>query len=564
MRGSDNMIWCGNQVRRDVIPPNMRGSDNCRRKCLPYISVLPPCGEWTAARLRILSRAPLNPRQARIFPCFCGRLRGAIIAVIMMTPFQLDVEIRTPLAGGDIPTLDAILLGEIVRMDPGMDPGGDPQKARQTLNMLQWRDGVPQVSALLSDSGSGRGETTKTSRVQREYQAIGPLNLKTLRRNSKYPKEMKGEANLMSGIPHRIIGDACFIGVGDIAEIRRILQFWMGIGAQWRNGWGEVGEWRITPQESADKKTWGLVENGEPQRPLPREWFLSQLGGDPAYPIAHRRVAPPYWSPSSPRVPAVVPDERRHPLDQSARPAPVSVVDEGADVVEFLFNRFARYLLPKSEAGLPPADAVAKAMRRTYPHRTKRDKTLRLGKQALAVISEEKTRLFSHAVPKGPQDDSFQVVVPPESSPNAPHKALLWDGAMTPAPGPRVIVIFDDKTPALDDLLMFSGESDRVVLSGKDAGTLYRSALLRILEIAKKGEFSIKQLVYFELRENLRRRDPGGGEHIVNWMEKERQRRGLSEEDLFDLQDLLAAATPAGWAVLSAAPLFRGNEEGGE
>ena len=66
----------------------------------------------------------------------------------MMTPFQLDVEIRTPLAGGDIPTLDAILLGEIVRMNPGKDPGGDPQKARQTLNMLQWRDGVPQASAL--------------------------------------------------------------------------------------------------------------------------------------------------------------------------------------------------------------------------------------------------------------------------------------------------------------------------------------------------------------------------------------------------------------------------------
>ena len=213
-----------------------------------------------------------------------------------MTPFQLDVEIRTPLAGGDIPTLDAILLGEIVRMNPGKDPGGDPQKARQTLNMLQWRDGVPQASALLSDSGSGRGEITKIASVQREYEAIGPMDLKTTRPNSRYPREMQGKKNLMSDIPHRIIGDACFIGVGDIAEIRRILQFWMGIGAQWRNGWGEVGEWRITPQESADKKTWGFVENGEPQRPLPREWFLSQLGGDPAYPIAHRRVAPPYWS----------------------------------------------------------------------------------------------------------------------------------------------------------------------------------------------------------------------------------------------------------------------------
>ena len=136
---------------------------------------------------------------------------------------------------------------------------------------------------------------------------------------------------------------------------------------------------------------------------------------------------------------------------------------------------------------------------------------------------------------------------------------------MTPAPGPRVIVVFDDKTPALDDLLMFSGESDRVVLSGKDAGTLYRSALLRILEISEKGGFSkVGYLRGFGRRENFRRRDPGGGENIVNWMEKERQQRGLSEEDLFDLQDLLTAVTPAGWAVLSAAPLFRGNEEGGE
>ena len=128
-------------------------------------------------------------------------------------------------------------------------------------------------------------------------------------------------------------------------------------------------------------------------------------------------------------------------------------------------------------------------MKRTYPHRIPRNKPLRLGKQTLVVISEEKTRLFSHAVPKGLRDDSFQVIVPPESSPNARHKALLWDAAMDPAPGPCVIVVFDDKVPALDDLMMFSGESDRVVLCGKDAGTLYRSALLRVLEIAEKADF---------------------------------------------------------------------------
>ena len=63
------------------------------------------------------------------------------------------------------------------------------------------------------------------------------------------------------------------------------------------------------------------------------------------------------------------------PSTNPARPAPVSVVDEGADVVEFLFNRFARYLLPKAEKNLPPAEAVEEAMKRNIfpPHQTRQN-----------------------------------------------------------------------------------------------------------------------------------------------------------------------------------------------
>ena len=483
-----------------------------------------------------------------------------------MVPFQLDVEIRAPLAGGEVPTLDAVLLGEIVRTNPDApDYAAGPDAAMEALKPLLKiaEGGIPQASALLFDGAPAGGGFVKTSRVRREFDAIQPMGLKVRGKNfaggdSKYD-------NLLSGVSHRLVGDAQFLGVGDIGEIERTLRLWRGVGAQWRNGWGEVGEWQIRPADPADEKSWGLIENRRPLRPLPLELF-AKFGGDPAWPTAHRRVFPPYWSASVPRVPAVVPDERRPsrfvsaPSAGAARPA----ADESA--ADFLLRRFARQMMPEAEVKKHlekggPSAAVQRAMSREYKHREKKrpdgtPKGLRLGDSAIAVVSERETLLLSHAVPEGAADDSFRAIPPKEGESKEAYRNLLRDAAMRPGPGARVIVAFEKRTPALEDLFMFSADSDHVVVSGKkaEAGVLYRSAVRRILEIARKGGFTrTGPLKKLRDDENHRRRDPKAGEAVFNKMEKERKRRNLSEDEWLDLQELLPALSPAGWAVLDAA-----------
>ena len=475
-------------------------------------------------------------------------------------PFQLDVEIRTPLAGGDIPTLDAVLLGEISRLNPDApDYARSPKAALETLKpLLKITSGIPHASALLFDAGAPGGMFVKTSRVRREFDSIYPMGLKVKGRNfagggSKYD-------NLLSDISHRFAGDAQFFGVGDIGEVKRALRLWRGIGAQWRNGWGEVGEWQIAPAESADPDIWGMTENGAPLRPLPRELF-EKLGGDSAWPTAHRRVVPPYWGGAVPRVAAVVPDERRPSLSASPS-AETKRREKNESVADFMLRRFARFMLPESELNKPPEDAVARAISRNYRHREKKGMTLRLGDAAAAVVSEEETILLSHAVPEGKPDDSFQVIPPPQGESADKYRKLLWSAAMTSGEGARVILVFQKKVLALGDIFMFSADSDHAVISGKNAGALYRSAIRRIADIARRGGlngFALRKLCDDE---NRRRRDPEAGESILTQMEKQRERRGLSEDEMWDLQELLPATTPAGWTVLECA--LRGADNGEE
>ena len=488
-----------------------------------------------------------------------------IIAVMTQVPFQLDVEIRTPLAGGDIPTLDAVLLGEISRLNPDApDYARSPEAALETLApLLKITNGIPHASALLFDAGASGGMLVKTSRVRREFDSIYPMGLKVKGRDfSGSDNKYRG---LLSDISHRFAGDAQFFGVGDIGEIERALRLWRGIGAQWRNGWGEVGKWRIAPAESADPNIWGMTESGAPLRPLPRELF-EKLGGDSAWPTAHRRVVPPYWGGAVPRVAAVVPDERR-PSFSASPSAETKRREKNESVADFMLRRFACFMLPESELNKPPEDAVARAISRNYKHREKKDeegkpKELRLGDSAIAIVSEGETILLSHAVPEGKPDDSFQVIPPPQGASAEKYWELLWNAAMTSGEGARVILAFQKKGLALGDIFMFSAGSDHAVVSGKNAGALYRSAIRRIADIARKGGFNKFALQRLCDDENRRRRDPEAGESILTQMEKQRERRGLSEDEMLDLQELLPATTPAGWTVLECA--LRGADNGGE
>ena len=498
--------------------------------------------------------------------CAAAAPQSLVQSVAMaMIPFQLDVELRTPLAGGDAPTLDAVLLGEMARLNPDApDYAASPEAARKALSpLLKITDGIPHASILLFDDGAPGGMFVKTSRVRREFDAIYPMGLKVRGKNfaggdSKYD-------NLLSDISHRLAGDAQFFGVGDIGEIRRVLRLWRGIGAQWRNGWGEISDWRIATADGAKPDAWGMAQNGAPLRPLPRELF-DRLGGAPAWPTAHRRVVPPYWSGAVPRVAAVVPDELR-PSIPASRSTGARRRATRESLVDFMLRRFARFMLPESELDAQPEEAVARAISRAYKHREKKGrdgspKTLRLGDSAIATVSEGRTLLLSHAVPEGQSDDaSFQVIPPLQGESASRYRSLLWNAAMMPGEGSRVILVFQKKGLALDNIFMFAADSDHAVISGRGAGALYRSAIRRIADIARRGGFNKFALQKLCDDENRRRRDPEAGESILMQMERQRERRGLSEGEMLDLREMLPATTPAGWEVLECA-LSGADKEG--
>ena len=477
-----------------------------------------------------------------------------------MVPFRLDVEIRTPLAGGDIPTLDAVLLGELARLNPDQpdyararEDGAENPALEALRPLLKMTDGVPHASVLMFESEMASGKIIKTNRRTRELGTIGSHNW--LSNVSKMSYTKGPYSSSLSEISHRTIGNAEFRGVGDINKIKHVLRLWRGMGAQWRNGWGEIVDWEIQPCQSADPDVWGLVENARPLRPLPHRIFVDRLGGDPAYPVAHRRVAPPYWSAAVPRVPAVVPDERPPFLPATTA---IGRIASDENVVDFMLRRFVAYMMPDEEQAERlnhggTAAVVARALSRNYKHREGK-KDLRLGDNALAVVSESETLLFSHAVPEGISDASFREIPPEEGESKKKYRELLWQAVMDIDEGSCVILTFQKKSLSLDSIFMFSSESDCVVVSGAIEGMLYRSAIRRILEIAQKGGLSQGHLKKWRDAENRRRNNPEAAEVVMNRMEKEREKCGLEWDEWCDLLDLLVPLTKAGWAVLDAAP----------
>ena len=538
-------------------------------------------------------RKPRLRRADEVAPNRC------IIAAMTQVPFQLDVEIRTPLAGGDIPTLDAVLLGEISRLNPDApDYARSPEAALETLApLLKITDdgvgnGIPHASALLFDARSARGEIAKITGRRRELWEVGQLGLKKHGGTFKATDDIY-ENSSVNCFGLRTVGHAKFFGVGDIEAIRRALSFWRGVGAQWRNGWGELdggGEgWDITelPPDQSAEKWWGLVdENRAPVRPLPVSLFRALGGGE--YPVFYRRVAPPYWTPSAPRVAAVIPDEYRPPSAKS--PAAAKSETPETDPIDFLLNRFARGMRPAEELRATEKQGGKLAALRSaieaqdYAHRGGKNK-LRIGSSLFVAVGNS-ARFFSHAVPKGEKSREFKSS-PPLKREAAERQKVIYDAAMTEVDGLCVIIEFPyQRHLAPEDIHVFSGRSDIAALSGKNSGVFSRRVIRRVLEIAKNANWTrLRYLREIQIAEVIRRscdisapdaakwaakerkrRKLGENESadlrelVDAWMEREREKAGVSEDDMFDLRDWLADMSPAGWAVLAAAPRFREKE----
>ena len=521
-------------------------------------------------------------------------------------PFRLDVEIRTPLAGGDIPTLDAVLLAEHARLNPDApDYARHPDKMREVLDgLLKVTDcGVPHASALLFDARAGRSATVKITGRRREMREVGPLQLRVKKRGGVFlasGEEYKNSA--VNRLGCRLVSRAHFFGVGDIPAIRRVLRFWQGIGAQWRNGWGELagGEgdgWEFDDELSADddrENWWGLVdENRAPVRPLPVALFR-KLGGGGGFPVRRIRVVPPYWKASSPRVAAVVP-MRSAGRDGELRASPQGTKSDSADSADFLLECFARRLRPADEVDEQVKTngkmaALAAVIRpKDYVHRSHRSGKNRIRlteSDSLFIAAGPRAKLFSHATPKTKNDSGFQSA-PSLKRDSAEWQAKVYNAAMNEVDGLCAVIEFPFREflPP-EDIHVFSGLSDSAALSGENGGWFSRRAIRRVLEIADAADLSLAKLKSVRLVESVRRNldisPPDAAKWARNerkrrkmdedespdlreladvWMEREREKMKLGKDDMFDLRDLLADMGPAGWAVLESAPRFRKKAE---
>ena len=513
-----------------------------------------------------------------------------------MTPFQLDVEIRTPLAGGDIPTLDAILLGEMARMDPDSDdyaagPEAALAKLRSLLKITPC--GIPHASALLFDARTGQGNTSKINGRRRELWEVGPLGLKVKKRRGVFRASDSIYNNSTESVFRlKAVRSAKFFGVGDLQAIRLALSFWQGIGAQWRNGWGELAGsegdgWELTELSADGDKTdwWGLVdERRAPVRPLPIELF-GKLGGDGgAFPVRYRRAAPPYWRASTPRVAVVVPDGRQR---ASARYSAAKTGMPTVSPMDFLLSQFARRMqapdeLRKAEEQGGKEAALLRAIAPNYRHRGGKSDLRIDGCRSLFVAAGDRVRLFSDVIPQGEGGAKF------EARPSLKHRSaewqkILYDSAMAEVNGLCVVIEFPfHEQLAPEDIHVFFGLSDIAALSGGRAGVFSRRVIHRVLEISEKGNLSLATLRKIGVVEISRRNDDASApaaakwarderkrrklderqsidltELANTWMEREREKTGMTEGDMRDLRDWLADMSPAGWAVISAAPRFR-------
>ena len=461
-----------------------------------------------------------------------------------MVPFQLDVEIRAPLAGGDIPTLDAVMLGEIVRTNPDApDYAAGPDAAMKALKPLLKiaEGGIPHASALLFDAPMAFGSISKAMRVRREFEEIAPrdLQLPEGRREWSSITGRRETPQLFNGVQCRLVGRARFVGVGDIGEIRRVLSFWQGVGAQWRNGWGALADhprppykkWRIRPVNE-DPGTWGLIDGEKnPVRPLPLDLFRS-LGGNPAVETVHARARPPYWSAKTKAEKCVFPGAKTGG-GKKARKA-------DQEAAEFLFNRFARFMHPhpgpknserkivldalkRLRAGVEispneKAAIVRGALRDAHPPERGSGRPQRLVGAAL-LATPSMTRLAANARPRdsSDRDASFQML------PTSEVANLLADALEEKSPVFAVVEFRREGSARLENIRLSYGESGRMflnttvkdnsskakmALSGR-MGTVDRAAVRRLLELEESLKPSASVRSQLDEGKNPLVADPG-------------------------------------------------------
>src|ERR1044072_340437 len=186
-----------------------------------------------------------------------------------MVPFMLEISLRSPIILGHRLMLDSLLLG-VARDRFGDAAERDPPLKRASCGLMhasQALIGTPEVpmhrSATYIQSFIRvlSNDTMITSMLERQP---SPSSMS----HGSGPNSNVESVYITSAIPR-----VYFLGIGDVAKIRRLLLTMVHIGAQSHKGNGEV-EQAIVHEIDADPTWFGIVGEVDKQlvvlRPVPK------------------------------------------------------------------------------------------------------------------------------------------------------------------------------------------------------------------------------------------------------------------------------------------------------
>lgn len=207
-----------------------------------------------------------------------------------MTPFKLNILLRTPTAVQSDCTLDALLAAALYRLT------GSPDRAHSEIP-LQCTDGVWHGSRV----HHGNGERNQSIFVNRlSVRDLVPVQYKVLKgrsgKETKGPIRIKTISNAYSprlNILETHVGELSFYGCGNIEQVRYLLMELPGIGKGIRQGHGRIA---AIDFEGLDKDLSIVDANGKPARRVPVEIWRA-LGNDvEGCALEETTWKPAYWN----------------------------------------------------------------------------------------------------------------------------------------------------------------------------------------------------------------------------------------------------------------------------
>lgn len=224
-------------------------------------------------------------------PCIAARAQ----------PVRVTARLSSPLVAGMPPALDAMLMGEIARVEglPPYDVQVDSGAVEDVAIPLAEAGGVYLASWALFEA-IHRETTYRNKRL--------PLAALLAHLDTRGRKSARYDTVTGRGKPLRIpeervtVRELVWYALGDAEAIRAVVAGITAVGGRRGAGAGVVASWTVDVLDDAD--VWSgfpVVLDGAPLRSLPQDWPGVESGA-----TGMGRLRPPYWY--GPRVPVLQPE----------------------------------------------------------------------------------------------------------------------------------------------------------------------------------------------------------------------------------------------------------------